>query len=102
MRAAAARLEAFPAILEIGSSNRPLQMSTAVIEMLQCAGYISRVYVNQLTGENVRVALLLGPPGPIAVHTPEICFSAQDYRQEESRKRVAIGSNKDARMRSGL
>src|SRR5688500_8733172 len=41
--------------------------------MLQCAGNIVRVYENTRTGDRVSIAVLLGPAGPISVHTPEIC-----------------------------
>lgn len=87
---AAERLEAMPG--EFGDwkllESKPL--STTAIEMLQCAGYVNRVYVHQESGEMVMVAVLLGPPGPIAVHTPEICYSSKNYTIEEPRHDVAI------------
>ena len=39
----------------------------------------SRQYENRKTGEIVTVAVLLGPAGPISVHTPDVCYSSQDY-----------------------
>lgn len=54
-------------------------MQEDVLKMLRCPAHISRAYVHDLTGDRVSVAVLLGPPGPIAVHTPEICFSSQDF-----------------------
>ena len=93
MRSAAARLERLPSHFGNWKQHASLPMSATVINMLQCAGYIAGL--RQPTDRRERtVALLLGPPGPIAVHTPEICFSGQDYRQEESRRPVAIGSDK--------
>jgi len=69
------------------SSNR---MSDHVVEMLACAEHIDRTYVNQRTGETVNVAVLLGPPGPISVHTPEVCYSSRAYDSRDERQRVTI------------
>jgi Protein of unknown function (DUF3485) len=67
-----------------------------VVDMLQCAGHFSRVYVNAVTGESVRVALLVGPPGPTAVHTPEICYSSRGQTAVEQPKPVATRPKTDA------
>jgi hypothetical protein len=90
MQAAAARLAQIPRQFGDWKFQSSEEIGESVVEMLQCAGYISRVYANQATGETVRVVVLLGPPGPIAVHTPEVCFSSQNYRQEEARKQAAV------------
>lgn len=66
----------------------PLQRSA--VEMLQCAGYVNRNYVNRTTGESISVAIIVGPPGPIAVHTPEICFSSRSYQLQGSRHKVQL------------
>jgi len=51
-------------------------MDAVALKTLECEGYILRNYVHQSTGESINVAVLFGPKGPIAVHTPEICFSS--------------------------
>ncbi|QGJ72178.1 Hypothetical protein PBC10988_38950 [Planctomycetales bacterium 10988] len=61
-----------------------------ITDMLECAGSFQAAYQNQMTGEVVKVALLLGPPGPISVHTPEICYSSQSYRLLTERKAVEL------------
>ena len=66
-----------------------------VVEMLQCAGHFAREYVNSATGESVRVALLVGPPGPTAVHTPEICYSSRGQTIIERPQPVATRVEKD-------
>ena len=38
---------------------------------------------------------MLGPSGPIAVHTPEVCFSSRDHKRIESRKETAVGESGD-------
>ncbi|HEY4309126.1 MAG TPA: exosortase-associated EpsI family protein [Pirellulales bacterium] len=68
-------------------SSEPFEDET--LQMLQCAGYLSRSYKNVLTGDIVRVALLVGPPGPTAVHTPEICYSSRGQTIVQQRKSIA-------------
>jgi hypothetical protein len=61
-----------------------------VVEMLECTGYINRCYENRRTGEEVNVFVVIGPTGPIASHTPEICFSSQNYKSRDEHQRVVI------------
>lgn len=59
-----------------------------IFGILEATGYISRIYVHQATGEAVNVFLVFGPKGPIAVHTPEICYSARAVTQTSDRQAV--------------
>ncbi len=59
-------------------------------EQLQPAGYFDRRYNNRQTGDVVDVMLLLGRPGPIAVHTPEVCFASRNCERCGERQEVAI------------
>ena len=72
---------------EMVSSSRA---EAEVERMLQCAGSSVRVYANRRTGQTVSVALLVGPPGPISVHTPEICFTSRDFSQLAPRQAEKI------------
>jgi hypothetical protein len=60
------------------------------LQMLECAGYVSRRYVNQKTGQVVNLSVIVGPSGPTAVHTPEICFSSRAYDQQGPRRSVEL------------
>ncbi len=62
------------------------------LEMLECWGYILRTYENRRTGKVVSVTVLVGPVGPISVHSPEICYSSQNYVKRDERQQVAIQS----------
>jgi hypothetical protein len=68
-------------------------MSAGTIEMLECAGYVSRSYVNVRTGDTINVALIVGPPGPISVHTPEICYSSRNYELIGRREATRLASH---------
>jgi hypothetical protein len=65
-------------------------MEESVVRMLSCSGYVNRKYVDRNSGEDVDVAIMVGPSGPISVHTPEICFSSRDYTLESDRQRVEL------------
>lgn len=43
------------------------------------AGYIARRYENHLTKETITILVVCGPPGPISVHTPDICYSGAGF-----------------------
>jgi hypothetical protein len=70
-----------------------------VKEMLQCRAYINHVYENEQTGDVVTVAVIVGPHGPVAVHTPEICYSSKDYSIAAGREKKPI-QTKDGREHS--
>lgn len=51
------------------------------LDLAQVAGYVSRSYRNQQTGEMVDFIMMCGKPGPIAVHPPTACYTGLGYRQ---------------------
>lgn len=63
-----------------------------VVKVLQCPAYISRTFRHEQTGDRATVAVLLGPPGPISVHTPEICYSSREYTISGARRKVTVKS----------
>lgn len=75
-----------------------LTVEPDVIEMLQCSGSLQRVYRNRETGQIVSIALFLGPPGPISAHTPEVCYSTQDYERVgvPQRGQIRLSKNSEA------
>jgi hypothetical protein len=55
------------------------------------AGSLQRRYVNQRTGQAVLVALVCGRPGPVSIHTPDVCYAASGY-QLGARDRINTAS----------
>jgi hypothetical protein len=43
-------------------------------------GCIQRRYVNRKLGATIMLALVNGRPGPVATHTPEVCYGASGYQ----------------------
>lgn len=68
------------------------KLAPEVLTMLECMGNVYRTYQNMSTNERVTVAVILGPPGPISVHTPEICYPAKNYKIQGNRTKVVIRS----------
>jgi hypothetical protein len=74
--------------LELGPwvSEPDREMPKSTLSLLECEGYLNRIYVHRGTGEAVSVAVLFGPKGPIAVHTPEICYDARNVGKSTTRE----------------
>lgn len=74
---AAARLDAIP--LEVGEWDgevievKPGEAGAGV------AGCIKRRYVHRKTGQAVSLLLVCGRPGPVSIHTPEVCYGASGF-----------------------
>jgi hypothetical protein len=93
MAAAARKLQEFPA--DFGPSGcwrlqSSGELDATVRDVLQCAGYFLRKFVHAQTGEAVDANLLLGPTGPISVHTPDICYSSREYSIVAEPERIAL------------
>jgi hypothetical protein len=95
--AAAQQLTEFPQQVGDWQILTEEPMEKPIIKMLSCAGYVNRKYVNSKTGETVWLAIMLGPAGPIAVHTPEVCFSSRAYSIQAPREEIRF-SDKDGKV----
>jgi len=69
----------------------PQELPKQVRGLLQTEHYSQGVYEHRSTGQRAILTLLLGPPGPMSVHTPEICYSAADFSQNSNRQHVSVG-----------
>ena len=90
--AAGSHLKSFPDQLGNWVLVEELPMGDSPLAMLECAGYVNRRYLNQESGETVNVAIIVGPPGPTTVHTPEICYSSRAYDLQDQRRSIVIGA----------
>lgn len=90
MLKAAAQLRRIPESFGKWHLKSVRQLDDQTRNMLECAGEFVRTYVNEETGDFVEVMLIVGPPGPISEHTPEVCFSSQNYKRTRDTKRVTI------------
>lgn len=63
-----------------------------VERILNCHSYVNDTYENSRSGAVISVAVLFGPRGPIAVHTPEICYSSVGAQLASTRQIASIES----------
>ena len=70
--------------------NQVLELDENALRILQCHGWEQREYVHQATGQVITVAVMLGPRGPMAVHTPEVCFDSVGTNQTRDRRPESI------------
>jgi hypothetical protein len=59
-------------------------LDDAVMTRAGIEGYFYGHYENQFSGKKITVLLMCGRPGPLAVHTPDICYRGAGYHQEGS------------------
>jgi hypothetical protein len=43
------------------------------------AGQLYRRYINRVNGTRITVALFTGLPGPVSIHTPDVCYRAGGF-----------------------
>jgi hypothetical protein len=72
----ASRLEQVPQ--DLGDwRGRDLEADARLKEGM--VGTLYRSYTNRATGKNVVVYLVCGRSGPVAVHTPDVCYAASGF-----------------------
>jgi len=77
-KAAAARLPAVP--LTVGDwDGQEQEMNPRELQIAQAAGALKRTYVNRRNGSVVSLLIVCGRPGPVAVHTPEVCYTGAGF-----------------------
>jgi hypothetical protein len=54
---------------------------------------LSRRYVHRGTGQAVTVLLACGRPGPVSIHTPDVCYAASGYEVEPPQRYAAPGGS---------
>ena len=99
VEAAAARLDQIP--MTIGDwEGEAREVSVEDYRRFDFAGMASRQYVNRRTGDQVTLSLVTGPPGPICVHTPEICYPGVGYEivADRAPRSLELGSGEPARF----
>lgn len=76
--AAAAKLADLPRTIGpwVGEDRSldPAEVAAAGVD-----GYAHRVYRNPATRQAVTLFVVCGRPGPVAVHTPDVCYQASGF-----------------------
>ncbi|SIO61448.1 Protein of unknown function [Singulisphaera sp. GP187] len=75
---AAARLERLPLVLG-DWQGETLELNREQVVLAGIAGYVARRYEESLSKDAVTILLVCGSPGPISVHTPDVCYSTAGF-----------------------
>ena len=90
LQAAAEKLQRLPDSFGDWKLKTTKPLSDSAVDMLQCAGYLNAIYVNDKTGEQITAAIMVGPGSTMAIHTPEICYSAKNFKQLGGKRVVEV------------
>ena len=92
VEAAAAGLARLP--LTVGGWHAlPLELDRGQLEIGEIDGYIARRYEHAVSGAFVTVLVVCGRPGPISLHTPDVCYAGAGYEptRPPDRRSFALG-----------
>ena len=95
VRKAGDRLQEFPRDFDNWHMTSASNLDEESRNELQCVSELVRVYRNAKTGDQVSLLLILGPTGPTAVHTPEVCIGRREFEPLGDRREVAVGGGSD-------
>lgn len=85
-----ARLDAVPTALGPWAGT-PAELDVTDLKRFGIEVSLSREYRNPATGKAVSLLVVGGKPGPISVHTPDVCFQGAGYRQMGQPKATPLG-----------
>lgn len=78
LSSAVARLDELPR--EVGTwKGEDADVDRATLQRAGIAGGVVRRYQDVRTGSTVMVMLVCGRPGPVSVHTPDVCYEGAGY-----------------------
>ncbi len=95
LETAAKRLELVPRT--IGNwVGRDQEMDARALAIGEIVGHVYRRYEDRRTGQGVTLLLVCGKSGPIAVHTPDVCYGGLGYALTAPPAQQAVPLGKDA------
>jgi hypothetical protein len=92
---AAEQMHALPATIGEWETISTFHLRDNEQAILQSYGHVGRVLRHKSSGAVVTLSLLVGPTGPTAVHTPEVCLRGNAYRLQGPRTALAVPGRED-------
>ena len=93
LKAAGQRLAEVPEHFGDWELQSTQSLSDQEVELLQCVANTHRLYRHRKTGQTVRMFMIVGPPGPTSVHSPEICYSGQGFAASQPAQRMVFAAD---------
>jgi hypothetical protein len=94
--AAQARLSRIPTTLGTWRGES-LAFDRRDLERSGVDGCVARRYVDDESGDSLTMLLVSGAPGPIAVHTPDICYTGAGYEEVSAPSHLEIQPRRSSR-----
>ncbi len=97
LEATAARLSNVPPTFGKWTSQES-PIDRKLLRIAEAVNSVSRTYENAATRNKVSVLMLCGAVGPIAAHTPDVCYAGLGYQMHghEIRRTVAVPGGPEA------
>ena len=73
------QIDQLPDQIDVWTITNREEISGPALELLDCTANGNLVYRNVDTEANAIVTVMSGPSGPLAAHTPEVCYSSKAY-----------------------
>jgi hypothetical protein len=91
LQVAIVRLHNIP--MDIGDwRGTELGLNPRVAQVAGFSAYVHRRYENSRNGAVVTFMVACGPPGPLSVHTPDVCYQGSGYVQAGEVKKFMVDS----------
>jgi hypothetical protein len=62
-----------------------VELDARVVRQAELRGHLMRRYIQPRTGESVTVLAVCGRPGPVAVHSPQVCYGGAGFAPASQR-----------------
>jgi hypothetical protein len=74
--------------------GRPMELNREQLSVGEIDGYLLRHYEDPLGAGGVTMLVVCGRPGPISVHTPDICYAGMGYEPTapHAQRTLPVGS----------
>jgi hypothetical protein len=77
--------------MRIGTwSGTEESLEPGIMEQAQIEGYLLRRYTDEQSGTVVSLLIVCGRPGPVSVHTPDVCYGGAGFALESGMKALDI------------
>lgn len=77
--------------LDVGDwRGKPFEFDVNQLKQAEILGHLARRYENTRDGSALTVLLVCGRPGPISVHTPDVCYAGIGYEPSDEPASVPI------------
>lgn len=88
-------IESIPTEVGVWRFQGRQELSDDSLDQLECYAYENGGYLNTETGEVIQLSLIVGPFGPMSVHSPDICYPAAGYQPTGERHRTQISTGRE-------